>query len=222
MCGVPYHSVEQYISRLVEKGYKIAICEQVEDPKQVKGVVKREVVKLITPGTVMDGKMIREKENNYLSTVTQFEDGSFGIARTDLSTGENAVTLVGGDMQEVTHEVAASNSKEVVLSPEQTELAHTLQDALSVTLSYEEDTNLAAPYLELCSELEQHKLKITFARLVNYLVRTQKRSLDHLQKVYYYSPDSFFENGSSFKTKSRADGNAAGETEAGLIVGSRR
>ncbi|MEC2073190.1 MutS N-terminal domain-containing protein, partial [Alkalihalophilus marmarensis] len=78
MCGVPYHSADQYMSRLVEKGYKIAICEQVEDPKTAKGVVKREVVKMLTPGTVMDGKMIREKENNYLASFSMFEDESIG------------------------------------------------------------------------------------------------------------------------------------------------
>lgn len=79
MCGVPYHSAEGYIKTLVEKGYKVAICEQVEDPKTAKGVVKREVVQLITPGTVMESSMLHENESNYIGSLTHFQDGSFVI-----------------------------------------------------------------------------------------------------------------------------------------------
>ena len=94
MCGVPYHSASSYIELLIERGYKVAICEQTEDPKQAKGVVRREVVQLITPGTMMEGKGLSEKENNYIATISHFEDGSFAFAYTDLSTGENKATLL--------------------------------------------------------------------------------------------------------------------------------
>ncbi len=70
MCGVPYHAAPSYIEQLIEKGYKVAICEQTEDPKQAKGVVRREVVQLITPGTMMEGKGLNEKENNYIASIT--------------------------------------------------------------------------------------------------------------------------------------------------------
>src|SRR5690625_1666428 len=79
MCGVPYHSAENYIKNLVDKGYKVAICEQVEDPKQAKGVVKREVVQLITPGTVMESSMLSEQSNNYIASLSHFDDGSYAI-----------------------------------------------------------------------------------------------------------------------------------------------
>ena len=87
MCGVPHHAAENYIKNLVDKGYKVAVCEQVEDPKDAVGVVKREVVQVITPGTVMESTMLRENESNYLASLSHFEDGSFVIVYNDLSTG---------------------------------------------------------------------------------------------------------------------------------------
>ncbi len=93
MCGVPYHSAQGYIETLVNRGYKVAIAEQLDDPKQTKGMVRREVVQLITPGTMMEGKSIRDKVNNYISTITAFPDETFGLAFCDLSTGESKVTL---------------------------------------------------------------------------------------------------------------------------------
>ena len=105
MCGVPYHSAENYIKTLIDKGYKVAICEQVEDPKEAKGVVKREVVQIITPGTVMSESMLKEGENNYLCSLSHFQDGSFVIAYNDLSTGENRVALIEDDWDAVLHEL---------------------------------------------------------------------------------------------------------------------
>ncbi len=93
MCGVPYHSADVYVERLVKKGYKIAICEQVEDPKTVKGIVKREIVKIITPGTVTENAMLPEGENNFIFSVFQGDD-KFGISVCDISTGEAYVDLL--------------------------------------------------------------------------------------------------------------------------------
>ena len=87
MCGVPFHSAATYISRLIEKGYKVAVCEQVEDPKTTKGLVKREVVRIITPGTIVDSDMLSDRENNYLAAV-YYENNAFGITFADISTGE--------------------------------------------------------------------------------------------------------------------------------------
>src|SRR5699024_3801890 len=94
MCGIPYHSADSYIKNLMDKGYKVAICEQVEDPKKAKGVVKREVVQLITPGTVLESNMLNEKENNYLASLSYFDDFSFVIVYNDLSTCDNWLTMI--------------------------------------------------------------------------------------------------------------------------------
>ena len=87
MCGVPFHAVDAYVSKLIEKGYKVAICEQLEDPKLTKGMVKRDVIRVVTPGTVIESNMLDEKKNNYIMSV--FKKGIyFGIAICDVSTGD--------------------------------------------------------------------------------------------------------------------------------------
>src|SRR5699024_1640489 len=116
MCGVPYHSAEGYIKNLIEKGYKVAICEQVEDPKTAKGVVKREVVQLITPGTVMERNMLRDHENNYLAAVSHFGDQIFAVCYTDLSTGENQAAMITQGFDAVLHELYNRPIKEIVVS----------------------------------------------------------------------------------------------------------
>lgn len=192
MCGVPHHAAEHYIQQLIEKGYKVALCEQTEDPKHAKGVVRREVVKLITPGTVMEGKIIQEKENNYIASVTDFLDDTYGFALTDLTTGENYVTLLQGSWQDVINEIATSGAKEIIFATNhsETKIKQLLQQ-IQVTPSYEDSEQPPEAFLALCGELEQQKLLQTFGRLSSYLVRTQKRSLDHLQPVVYFTPTEY-------------------------------
>ena len=87
MCGVPFHAAEIYISRLIAKGYKVAICEQLEDPKQAKGIVQRDVIRVVTPGTVIETNMLEEKKNNYIMSI--FKKGMYyGLAVCDISTGD--------------------------------------------------------------------------------------------------------------------------------------
>lgn len=192
MCGVPYHSAPQYIEQLVEKGYKVAICEQTEDPKQAKGVVRREVVQLITPGTMMEGKGLQEKENNYIASISVFEDETFGFATNDLSTGETKVTMLGRSFEEVLNELALSGSKEVVISSEfNGEWQQKMKERSIMTISFEDDYAVRDSYESLLSDINQDKLRITSSRLFNYLHRTQKRSLDHLQKVITYQINQY-------------------------------
>lgn len=192
MCGVPYHAAEQYIQQLVQKGYKVAICEQTEDPKQAKGVVKREVVKLITPGTVMEGKIIQEKENNFIASVSEFTDESYGLAVTDLTTGENFVSLIEGSWQDVINEVAIIGAKEMIFSSDMCKTKHEqLLQQLNMTISYEDNNQPPESFLHLCEDLVQNKLIETYGRLASYIIRTQKRSLDHMQKVVFYQPTNF-------------------------------
>lgn len=114
MCGVPFHSADGYIAKLVEKGYKVAICEQVEDPKKAKGLVKREVIRIITPGTVLDTNVLDEGRNNYIMCIYQCKKG-FGIAACDVSTGEFAVTSVSADAEnKVIDEIARFNPSELI------------------------------------------------------------------------------------------------------------
>ncbi|WP_249869711.1 DNA mismatch repair protein MutS [Oceanobacillus saliphilus] len=184
MCGIPYHSAENYIKTLIEKGYKVAICEQVEDPKTAKGVVKREVVQLITPGTVMESNMLKESENNYIASLSHFNDGSYVIVYNDLSTGENHLTLINHGWDAVIHELYNQPIKEIVISsnlPDELQLQ--LQERLNVTLSYQDEVTFHAEFRGLSENLNDERLMKAFSRLLNYIQLTQKRSLDHLQKA---------------------------------------
>ncbi|HEU5141321.1 MAG TPA: DNA mismatch repair protein MutS [Bacillales bacterium] len=192
MCGVPYHSADNYISQLIEKGYKIAICEQMEDPKQTKGMVHREVVQLITPGTVMEGKTLSEKENNFIAAISVFENDTYGLAVNDLTTGENRLTLFSGGWEEAVQEVSAVGAIEVIIPEDLSEeRRYELQQQLELTLSEEKDTTVPEPFQPLAKKLDQKKMQMTFGRLLQYLLRTQKRSLDHLQPVEYFENNQY-------------------------------
>ncbi|WP_347550305.1 DNA mismatch repair protein MutS [Pseudalkalibacillus hwajinpoensis] len=186
MCGVPYHSAENYISQLVTKGYKIAICEQTEDPKQAKGVVRREVVQLITPGTVMSDHLIKEKENNYIVAISSFDDDTFALAANDLTTGETMATILAGDHHEVIGELSNLAPREVILASDSEALSEAIQERMTVTVSIEDNASIPESVKQLSNHIDQPKLISVFGRLLHYLIRTQKRSMDHLQPLRHY------------------------------------
>ncbi|MBR2024449.1 MAG: DNA mismatch repair protein MutS [Clostridia bacterium] len=113
MCGVPYHSCEGYIGKLISKGYKVAICEQMEDPSQAKGIVKREVVREITPGTVVETNLLTENKNNYLSAL-YFEGGNVGVCFADVSTGEIYATSIEKEQSKLLNELGTFAPKEII------------------------------------------------------------------------------------------------------------
>ncbi|MGM0750531.1 MAG: DNA mismatch repair protein MutS [Bacillota bacterium] len=192
MCGVPYHSAPNYIEQLIDKGFKVAICEQTEDPKQAKGVVRREVVQLITPGTVMDGKGLNDKENNYIASVTDFNDQTYGLSYSDLTTGETKVTLVTDGLQALLNELSTIGAKEVVIHPDLSEAVQgKIKERNDVTLSHEKEAVVKEDFAHLVAPLQQDKLIEASSILFHYLFRTQKRSLDHLQVVETYQLHQF-------------------------------
>ncbi|MBO0466891.1 DNA mismatch repair protein MutS [Enterococcus plantarum] len=190
MCGIPHHAAQGYIDTLIEKGYKVAICEQVEDPKTTKGMVKREVVQLITPGTVMTSKGLGAKDNNYLTAIVE-KEGTFGLAYVDLSTGE-LKTAVLSDEDAVINEASALQTKEIVLGSELSEtLQQTLKDRLNIIFSEQNQAEENAEFSFLTSELT-HPLEVDVTgKLLTYLTVTQKRGLSHIQKAVEYQPDHF-------------------------------
>ncbi|MBM7693806.1 DNA mismatch repair protein MutS [Peribacillus deserti] len=193
MCGVPYHAAPNYIEQLIAKGFKVAICEQTEDPKQAKGVVRREVVQLITPGTMMEGKGMLEKENIFIASVTPFEEKKFGLAYNDLSTGELKATLIHGDFNELVNEIASLGAKEVVIPSDlDSALQKALKERINAALSYEDEQTAGENFAELLQPVQhQQELAETVSRLLHYLFRTQKRSLDHLQPVSFYESTQY-------------------------------
>lgn len=193
MCGVPYHSAASYIDTLIERGYKVAICEQMEDPKQTKGMVRREVIQLITPGTKMDGKNLSEKENNFIASITDFYDDSFGFAYTDLSTGESKVTLMNS-IEEVMNEFAILGASEVVLANDfKEDWIKKLYERGAKAISMEDSVEKSNSFTLLLRDLNQENQAIAATRLFQYLYRTQKRSLDHLQPVQAYETSHYMQ-----------------------------
>ncbi|WP_334071279.1 DNA mismatch repair protein MutS [Paenibacillus sp. A14] len=195
MCGVPYHSAENYIHRLIEKGYKVAICEQVEDPAAAKGVVRREIVRVITPGTVMEGKTVGERANNYLMCVTE-RNGLMAVASCDLSTGELYVTSAPASKEWLRDEVGIYDPSEVIgdgaLLDWIREQASPLGKAIVFT-PWDKGKDEAgrqqfgeAAWIRLETERRE-----CIALLVGYLAETQKRSLGQLTKVSAYEPEQY-------------------------------
>lgn len=183
MCGVPYHSASAYIEQLIKKGYKVAICEQTEDPKAAKGVVKREVVQLITPGTVMDGKGIHESENNFIASVSACSNG-YGLALSDLTTGENLAVLIER-LEDVISEIYSVGAREIVVSGSlDANTVAQLRERCGATISIEDGET--DEHVTIIEHLNNEDITKTFLRLYTYLKRTQKRSLDHLQPVQVY------------------------------------
>lgn len=190
MCGVPYHAAANYIDTLVEQGYKVAICEQVEDPKTTKGMVKREVVQLVTPGTVMEGKGLSAKDNNFL-TALAFDGTHYGFAYVDLTTGELRSAVLEDD-EAVLNEASALQTKEVVFTTEIPEtVSELLESRLGVIFSTQEAYEENAEFQFLTSDLDVTLEKEVTGKLLSYLAVTQKRSLDHIQKAVSYQPDHF-------------------------------
>ncbi|MGO2083994.1 DNA mismatch repair protein MutS [Vagococcus sp.] len=189
MCGVPHHSAQGYIDTLVEKGYKVAICEQVEDPKTTKGMIKREVVQLITPGTKVEGKEVVAKENNYLTAII-YQEGQFGFAYTDLSTGELKTSILK-DEESVLNECSSLQTKEIVLGSEIPEALEQQLVARHILISEQKEIEMNAELAFLTTSLEGEAVKQVTLVLLSYLSRTQKRSLGHLQAAVLYEPSHF-------------------------------
>lgn len=191
MCGVPYHAAQGYIDTLIAKGYKVAICEQMEDPKQAKGMVKRDVVQVITPGTAMDLKSQDGKSNNYLTALHIDDNRRFNLAYVDLSTGELKVTQVD-TKEEVVSELISLKTKETVFVEGQSIEAQTeLNTKLGILISTQKWSEKEFLFADLMKNVESASKQMVLKLLLTYLGETQKRSLDHLQVAEEYVPAHF-------------------------------
>lgn len=184
MCGVPFHSAQGYIETLISKGYKVAICEQTESPKQAKGVVKREVVQLITPGTIMEGKTIDGKSNHFIACAEKTAANSFAFAYLDVSTGEAKTSMVEGDAKALLQQLMAFNIRELVVTEQLQLLLAEQAGNLGIVLSLETEEmpeEKSALYIEKLPT----ELKGVAKTLLHYVERTQMRSLSHIQPFTY-------------------------------------
>jgi DNA mismatch repair protein MutS len=207
MCGVPYHSAVGYIARLINKGYKVAICEQVEDPAVAKGIVKREVTRVVTPGTVIDQSMLDEKSNNYIMVIYGEEQG-YGLAYADITTGQLASTWIPvSDRDGVFNEIAKIDPKEILVNDKiimVTNLAEYIESNLGicVTRCQESDFKIktAADRIKRHFNvkgleglgLENRPLCVcAVGALLKYLDETQKADLLHINRIELYSTSDY-------------------------------
>ncbi|WP_288747860.1 DNA mismatch repair protein MutS [uncultured Lactobacillus sp.] len=180
MAGVPHMAVDSYVNTLVEKGYKVAICEQLEDPKKAKGMVKRGIIQLVTPGTKMAQGPDDSQESNYLTSVVE-KAGGYGLAYSDLSTGEIFATHVK-HYAEVVNELLSLRTREVVLAGKLSASDRDRLQKANITVS--EPAELEGEHAEISyvqQKLTDSMEKAAVRQLVVYLLATQKRSLAHLQ-----------------------------------------
>ncbi|WP_422486702.1 DNA mismatch repair protein MutS [Gudongella sp. DL1XJH-153] len=210
MCGVPHHVAETYITRLVDRGYKVAVCEQVEDPALAKGLVKREVVRIVTPGTIMDGSLLDEKSNNFLASIFLDEYGA-GLSYVDNSTGEMYTTEFIGEEENssrfILDELGKIMPSEVVCNEgliRNKKLVTVIMDKINPYINALDDlSNDVENYNELISgffndkniEIERLKEKIystiSLGKLLNYLKDTQFNAVDHIKELQYYEPEHY-------------------------------
>lgn len=188
MCGIPFHAYSGYAEKLISKGYKVAIVEQVEDPSQAKGLVKRDVVKIITPGTITEAGL-NEKENNFLAAIYE-TDARYTLAYADVSTGQMYLTTIE-DEEALSNEILSLHAKEVIcLSSLKLKILNTLHDNYQIVISRCDDTSLIDDYKYLIEGLNLEKFKDDIpciSILINYISKTQRHNLYHLQPIKFYS-----------------------------------
>ncbi len=205
MCGVPFHAADTYISRLIEKGYKVAICEQLEDPKQAKGIVKRGVIRVVTPGTVMESNLLDEKKNNYIMSI--YKAGTFfGVSVCDVSTGDFRTTEItdSNNFPKLLDEISRYNPAEIVVNSfmyDSLEEINKIKERFEVFISKikEEAFSTEIPKLEITNEnnvsienVEDKKIALASINgLMFYLLDTQKNSLEHINKIVLYNTTKY-------------------------------
>lgn len=183
MCGVPHHAANIYIDKLIDKGYKVAICEQVEDPKDAKGIVKREVIRIVSKGTVMSDDMLDAKNNNFIGALKDLGH-CFSLSYADLSTGEFISVLVEYELEKIINEIVNDNITELIINGNvDPRIINTLKNNYSVTISKEEVDEEIPEYKDLYKDIKDVRVISSVCVLLNYLTSTQKRSIDHLQNV---------------------------------------
>ena len=204
MCGVPYHSVDAYIARLVAKGYKVAICEQMEDPSQAKGIVQRDITRIVTPGTVTESCMLEERKNNYMACLYA-QDGSYGLAFCDVSTGEFYATVCA-DAQSAVAELGRFFPAELLRGGNDcrdpiinTALVQHIKCCLDEGTEEDFDPRRAEDFLQkhfgqTVAELGLHGFPTAVTAsgtLLQQLVKLQKNELHHIRKLNYYTCGRF-------------------------------
>jgi DNA mismatch repair protein MutS len=191
MCGVPFHSVDIYIDKLVKKGYKVAICEQLEDAKNVKGMVKRDVTEVISSGTITNADSLDEKVNNYIGSVYDFEY-CYALVYTDITTGELYSEIIIHDTNKLINKILSFELREVIVnSSVNANIINLLKEQYKLTVTVSDNIIEGDDYNFCYKGITDLRYITAINHLLYYLVVTQKRSLSHLQKVVINEEDNY-------------------------------
>lgn len=181
MCGIPHHAANLYIDKLIEKGYKVGICEQLDDPATAKGIVERDLVQIVSPGTIIDHESLVEWDNNYIGNIIDL-DYAYGISYTDITTGEIYAYITNKEV--AANEIISIGIKEVICDSKISEDIVKLlrnQYKISVTITDEIEENSA--YSFIYDGIDDYRYKRIIDHLLTYITNTQKRILSHFQKL---------------------------------------
>ncbi len=197
MCGIPYHSVNTYIPKLIEKGFKIAICEQVEDPKLADGLVKRDVIRIVTPGTITEQTLLDDKKNNYVSAfVIDKKEAAFAYA--DISTGEVYISSVFKENIDIkiVDEIARISPSEIIISKKDydSDLTFNIKKRFNIYISKYDNLIVNDKISELTENLTIHEIqKSCLVTLLNYILDTQKNSVDQISNIKKYEIEKYMQ-----------------------------
>lgn len=198
MCGIPHHAAKGYIQRLIQKGYKVAIVEQLEDPALAKGLVKRDVIKIVTPGTIMD-EVSDEKTTVYIASLHDFQFG-LAVILCEMTTGELRAQLIDKHVMAIQKVLLGNNVKEIVVQEKfDKKIVRMIEEMESITVSYHNDSTLKEEYRHLLNGIEDDRVETAFGVLTNYLDETQKRNMAHLNPVEMVYENEFLQM--DFSTK---------------------
>ena len=192
MCGIPHHAYVSYVDELIDKGYKVAICEQLEDPKEVKGMVKRDVIQVVTKGTRIDSN-IDSKSNNYIANIYDF-GYCYGVSYADVSTGEVYATLVEGDKDKILKEISRNGFREVIVNDAiDREIVENLRSNLDVLVTIYKEELDDDSYEYIYKNIEDVRIIDTIKHLLKYILETKKGDLHHLQECKIIKSSMYLE-----------------------------
>ncbi len=190
MCGVPHHAVNIYLEKLIEKGFKVAICEQMEDPKTAKGIVKREVIQIVSAGTITSTEIVNEKDFNFIASVTDYNT-TYALSYADLLSGKVYATYIEHNTDKLISHLVNLNIKELVLRENfDIEIVHKLKSNYNIYVSYYDDDK---EYKNVFNNIHDEKLIRNTSLVLNYLANALKQDLSHIQEVELIDNNLFLE-----------------------------
>jgi len=182
MCGIPYHAYNTYLDKLIEKGYKVAICEQLSDPKTTKGMVERDVIQVVTRGTIMDNSL-KEKDSNYIGNIYDFEY-CYGMSYVDITTGHFYALMLSNDKNKIIEEIINRGINEVIVNSKiDREILNTLRETYHILVTITDNIYEEENYNKIYSDIEDVRLVTTIKHLLKYIISVKKGDLSHLQKA---------------------------------------